>query len=121
MAQKGDTHEAGFRSAAERKADRVGSYAAAKRIVQNRGFGALWTGFRLHLMRDTVGSGVYFGIYEGSKQAIGTYFQIEHVNASWAAAAAGGLAGLLSWTAVFMLHRPLTLTESNGYVLDISN
>lgn len=97
MAQKSESGD-------PKRSNRVGSYAAAKQIIQQRGVGALWTGFRLHLLRDTVGSGVYFGAYEGSKQAIGTYFRIENVNASWAAAAAGGLAGLLSWTAVSTNH-----------------
>lgn len=83
-----------------KKVARVGSYGAARQIVKQRGVGALWTGFRLHFIRDVVGSGVYFGAYEIFKQSIGTYFHIRDPNGSWAPALAGGMAGLVGWTLV---------------------
>jgi hypothetical protein len=80
---------------------RVGSYRAAKQIIQQRGISALWTGFRLHFVRDVAGSGIYFGAYETFKQSLGTYFEIKDPNAStWIPGIAGGAAGLVGWTLV---------------------
>lgn len=47
---------------------RVGTIEAIKQIVQRYGFRGLYTGFYLHAMRDTIGSGLYFGVYETVKQ-----------------------------------------------------
>lgn len=47
---------------------RLGTVQAIKQIVQRYGFRGLYTGFYLHAMRDTVGSGLYFAVYETVKQ-----------------------------------------------------
>jgi hypothetical protein len=47
---------------------RLGTVQAIRQIVQRYGFRGLYTGFSLHAMRDTVGSGLYFAVYETVKQ-----------------------------------------------------
>ncbi|KAL4921132.1 mitochondrial carrier [Aspergillus aurantiobrunneus] len=47
---------------------RLGTIQAIKQIVHRYGFRGLYTGFYLHAMRDTVGSGLYFAVYETVKQ-----------------------------------------------------
>lgn len=51
-----------------RRKPRLGTVQAIKQIVQRYGFRGLYTGFYLHAMRDTVGSGLYFAVYETVKQ-----------------------------------------------------
>ncbi|KAJ5323080.1 Mitochondrial carrier protein [Penicillium brevicompactum] len=47
---------------------RLGTIEAIKQIVKRHGVRGLYTGFRLHAMRDTLGTGVYFSVYETAKQ-----------------------------------------------------
>ncbi|PYI20955.1 mitochondrial carrier [Aspergillus japonicus CBS 114.51] len=51
-----------------RKKPRLGTVEAIKQIIQRYGIRGLYTGFRLHAMRDTLGSGLYFTVYETVKQ-----------------------------------------------------
>ncbi|CAL5873981.1 uncharacterized protein PFLUO_LOCUS8266 [Penicillium psychrofluorescens] len=51
-----------------RRKPRLGTIEAIQQIVKRHGFRGLYTGFRLHAMRDTLGSGLYFGVYETVKQ-----------------------------------------------------
>ncbi|OQD85464.1 hypothetical protein PENANT_c010G03717 [Penicillium antarcticum] len=47
---------------------RLGTIAAIQQIVKRHGVRGLYTGFRLHAMRDTIGTGMYFAIYDTVKQ-----------------------------------------------------
>ncbi|KAJ5113508.1 mitochondrial carrier [Penicillium angulare] len=49
---------------------RLGTIGAIQQIVRRYGVRGLYTGFRLHVMRDTLGSGFYFSIYEHAKQLV---------------------------------------------------
>ncbi|RAK72102.1 putative mitochondrial carrier protein [Aspergillus fijiensis CBS 313.89] len=51
-----------------RKKPRLGTVEAIKQIIQRYGIRGLYTGFHLHAMRDTLGSGLYFTVYETVKQ-----------------------------------------------------
>lgn len=51
-----------------RSKPRLGTLQAIKQIYVRYGFRGLYTGFRLHALRDTVGSGLYFSVYEIVKQ-----------------------------------------------------
>ncbi|KAI9923996.1 hypothetical protein MW887_007454 [Aspergillus wentii] len=51
-----------------RRKPRLGTIEAIKQIVQRYGLRGLYTGFHLHALRDTIGSGLYFGVYESVKQ-----------------------------------------------------
>lgn len=84
-------------------------------IMKHRGTWGLYTGFRLHLckpslelrmtsllttllVRDTLGTGIYFMVYESGKQ-LGTTFAGDSSN-KLAVVAAGGLCGLVSWAII---------------------
>jgi hypothetical protein len=60
----------------------------------------LWTGFRLHFVRDVVGSGIYFGVYETCKQSLNSYYGAEKANTPTAIAMAGAVCGIASWLVV---------------------
>jgi hypothetical protein len=81
------------------KTGRIGSLDAVKQIVQRHGLLGLYTGFRLHLARDTIGTGVFFGVYESTKMAITAYRGGES-NSGAAIGIAGALCGIMSWCLV---------------------
>lgn len=51
-----------------RNKGRLNTLEAVKQIIKRHGTRGLYTGFGLHALRDTVGSGLYFGVYETVKQ-----------------------------------------------------
>ena len=51
-----------------RNKPRLNTIEAVKQIVQRYGLRGLYTGFHLHALRDSVGSALYFGVYETVKQ-----------------------------------------------------
>lgn len=51
-----------------RSKPRLGTFPAIKQIIDRHGVRGLYTGFKLHMIRDTIGTGLYFGIYETVKQ-----------------------------------------------------
>lgn len=78
---------------------KTGSFATAKRLVKARGWRGLYTGYSLHLMRDTIGTAVYFTTYESVKQLIGNA-QGYSATSPLAVLAGGGLCGVISWVIV---------------------
>lgn len=58
------------RNLALRNEPRLSTIQAIRQIVSRHGFRGLYTGFGLHCMRDTIGSGLYFSIYETVKQVV---------------------------------------------------
>lgn len=58
-------------------------------------------------MRDTIGTGIYFMVYESGKQ-LGTTFAGDSSN-KLAVVAAGGSCGLISWAIICMVDLSLGL------------
>jgi hypothetical protein len=85
------------------RAGRVSSWNACKQIVQRRGPLGLYTGFQLHLLRDVIGSGIYFGVYESTKQTMTAYTGAEKPNTMTAIAVSGWICGVFSWVVVSCL------------------
>lgn len=86
--------------APKKNVGRVSSIAATREIFQRHGFFGLYTGFKLHLARDVVGSAIYFGVYEATKQAMTSFQKTEKANTPLAVATAGMLCGICSWSLV---------------------
>ncbi|KAF8470179.1 mitochondrial carrier domain-containing protein [Kalaharituber pfeilii] len=91
---------------------------AARHIIKTRGFIGLYSGFHLHFARDTLGTSIYFTIYETAKQLLSS------TNAgTFGIAAAGGLCGLLSWMMIYpvdsykSIYQRDVLTHRPGTVL----
>jgi hypothetical protein len=87
-------------SANTKNVGRVSSWNSMKRIIERRGPLGLWTGFRLHLLRDVIGSGIYFGVYETTKQSLNSYYGAEKANSAGAIAVAGAICGIGAWVVV---------------------
>lgn len=62
----------------------------------------LYYGYSLHFLRDFVGSGIYFCTYESLKRAFSKAFHDkQHQFTPLHYMISGGLAGILSWSALF--------------------
>ena len=99
---------------------RKGTFRTAMNIVTNRGVGGLYSGFSLHLceyqpllylrsyvwnlrsllVRDTIGTAIYFTTYESSKQLLVKFQGSSSPTSPSSVAVAGGLCGLVSWACV---------------------
>lgn len=95
-----------------KKGPKTTFYGAARTIVRQHGVLSLWRGFNLHLVRDVVGGGVYFGVYESVKQALGSYYGDEMKNTPWAIPLAGAICGISSWVVVSSFTAQITTSSS---------
>jgi len=94
------------------KNNRINTYAAAKTIIKQRGVLSLWSGFNLHLARDVIGGGVYFGVYESCKQALGSHYGDEMKNTRWAIPLAGAICGISSWIVTYPIDTMKTRQQN---------
>lgn len=71
-------------------------------IVKNLGFRGLYSGYRYHVVRDAIGSGVYFAVYESFKWASNAIINGDANQSSpISILAAGGISGATCWTIIF--------------------
>lgn len=77
-----------------------GSWPLAKQLIKDRGIAGLYCGYRLHLIRDTIGTCIYFTTYETAKQIFGNA-QGASPTSPFAVMAGGGLCGIASWTCTY--------------------
>lgn len=82
---------------------RTGAWVTARRMVRDRGFMGLYAGYRLHLLRDTIGTAIYFTTYESAKQLMANA-QGKSPTSPYAVLVAGGLCGIVSWACVSIMH-----------------
>lgn len=79
---------------------KTGSLFTAKRLTRDRGIAGLYSGYRLHLLRDTIGTAIYFATYESAKQILANARGREPTSA-YAVVVAGGLCGIVSWACIY--------------------
>lgn len=83
-------------------------------IIKHRGMMGLYTGFNLHLLRDTLGTAIYFVVYESSKQLV-TTFGGDHPHArKLAVLTSGGLCGIVSWAAIYPIDSAKSIYQKNS-------
>ncbi|KAL9104677.1 MAG: hypothetical protein Q9163_000420 [Psora crenata] len=91
-----------------------GTFKTANKIITNRGFTGMYSGFRLHLLRDTIGTTIYFTTYESTKQMLVKIQKSDSPNTPLSVALAGGFCGLVSWACVrhaFVLQKYIQSTQ----------
>ncbi|KAF2840812.1 mitochondrial carrier [Patellaria atrata CBS 101060] len=76
-----------------------GTIRTAQNLIKHRGIQGLYCGARYHLIRDSLGTGIYFTTYESAKQLLGNY-RGNSPTSPLAVVVAGGLCGLVSWACV---------------------
>ncbi|KAI4731943.1 hypothetical protein E4T49_00212 [Aureobasidium sp. EXF-10728] len=79
---------------------RTGAFRTAQQLVRERGTRGLYCGYRLHLVRDTIGTAIYFGTYETVKQILSNGRGNEPAEPA-AVALAGGTCGIVSWVLIY--------------------
>ncbi|KAK6004422.1 hypothetical protein QM012_008284 [Aureobasidium pullulans] len=79
---------------------RTGAFRTAQQLVRDRGFRGLYCGYRLHLVRDTVGTAIYFGTYETVKQLLSNARGNGSAEPA-AVALAGATCGIVSWVMIY--------------------
>ncbi|EPE27332.1 Mitochondrial carrier [Glarea lozoyensis ATCC 20868] len=90
-----------------------GTFQTAKNIVKHRGFAGLYSGFNLHLMRDTLGTAIYFMTYESSKQLLTTYSGDSSPTNPLAVLCAGGFCGVASWALIYPIDSAKSIYQRN--------
>lgn len=68
-----------------------------RQIIARRGFMGLYTGFHLHALRDTIGTAIYFGVFETVKQTVMATKKDSKENAWLPALAGGAFCGGIPW------------------------
>ncbi|KAL2890747.1 mitochondrial carrier protein [Ceratocystis lukuohia] len=91
-----------------------GTFQTMAHILRNRGPLGLYTGFNLHLVRDTIGTGVYFMVYESGKQITSSIFGSNPDNNKLSVAVAGGLCGVLSWAVIYPVDSVKSIYQRNS-------
>ncbi|KAF5243866.1 hypothetical protein FAUST_2632 [Fusarium austroamericanum] len=91
-----------------------GTLRTMANIIKHRGIFGLYTGLRLHLLRDTLGTSIYFMVYESGKQ-IGNTLAGDHPNSNKVAVvAAGGMCGLVSWAMIYPIDSAKSIYQRNS-------
>ncbi|KIK57711.1 hypothetical protein GYMLUDRAFT_45878 [Collybiopsis luxurians FD-317 M1] len=88
-----------------------GTLEAVRDIFRTSGLGGLYTGFRLHLTRDTTGTMLYFLEYDGMRYLLGRQRSGEQgpipswlpIHASFVPFVCGSFAGVTSWALIYPL------------------
>nr|GAT53256.1 predicted protein [Mycena chlorophos] len=88
-----------------------GTAAAVKEIFKTSGIRGLYSGFRLHFARDTLGTGLYFLEYDGARHLLGRRRNGEQgetppwlpIPSSLVPFVCGSLAGVTSWALIYPL------------------
>lgn len=79
---------------------KTGAVRTASQLIRERGFRGLYLGFKLHTIRDTIGTSIYFVTYESVKQLLANA-QGGPPTSPPAVALAGGICGIVSWACIY--------------------
>ncbi|KAK8039772.1 hypothetical protein PG993_008183 [Apiospora rasikravindrae] len=91
-----------------------GTIQTLRNIVKHRGFKGMYTGLNLHLMRDSLGTGIYFATYESSKQLLTTFSGTNAHKNPIAVLVAGGLCGIVSWALIYPIDSVKSIYQRNA-------
>lgn len=91
-----------------------GTFKTLANIVRHRGFSGMYTGLNLHLLRDTLGTGIYFATYESSKQLLTTFSGKDAHKNPIAVLAAGALCGIVSWALIYPIDSVKSIYQRNA-------
>lgn len=92
----------------------LGTFRTAQNLVKHRGFKGLYSGFHLHLLRDTIGTSIYFVTYESAKQLLANA-RGNSPTTPTAVVIAGGLCGLVSWACIYPIDSAKSIYQRNCF------
>ncbi|CAN8103627.1 unnamed protein product [Discula destructiva] len=90
-----------------------GTLKTMANIMRHRGPLGLYTGFNLHLLRDSLGTGIYFMTYESSKQLLTNFGGDGTPSNPLAVLVAGGLCGIVSWAMIYPIDSAKSIYQRN--------
>ncbi|KAF5347881.1 hypothetical protein D9757_007688 [Collybiopsis confluens] len=101
-----------------------GTLDAVREIFRTSGFGGLYTGFRLHFTRDTMGTMLYFCEYDGMRYLLGRQRSGEQaaipswlpIHVSLVPFVCGSFAGVTSWALIYPLDVVKTKVQQRALV-----
>jgi hypothetical protein len=89
-----------------------GTLRTAQNIVKHRGFAGLYSGFWFHMLRDSIGTGIYFMSYESFKQYLANA-RGNSPTSPLAVVTAGGLCGIVSWACIYPIDSAKSIYQRN--------
>ncbi|KAF5373876.1 hypothetical protein D9758_000633 [Tetrapyrgos nigripes] len=103
-----------------------GTFEAVRDIFKNNGIKGLYTGFRLHFTRDTLGTALYFLEYDGMRHLMGRQRSGEQgptppwlpIPASLVPFFCGSLSGVTSWALIYPLDVVKTKVQQRALAGD---
>ncbi|CAI6338700.1 unnamed protein product [Periconia digitata] len=113
MADRNDG--SGSNDAVRKSYQNLGTYRTAQNLVRHRGWTGLYSGFHLHMLRDTIGTGIYFITYESIKQLLANA-RGSSPTSPLAVVTAGGMCGLVSWACIFPIDTAKSIYQRNCLV-----
>ncbi|EEA27912.1 hypothetical protein TMatcc_003788 [Talaromyces marneffei ATCC 18224] len=112
MAYRSQASPDAVRDPRVRSLPRLGTIQAFRKIISRHGFRGLYTGYYLHAIRDTIGTGLYFGIYETVKQIIAKEMGKPAQTPFGPPMVAGALCGTIPWLVTYSLDTRKTRAQS---------
>ncbi|KAH6688308.1 integral membrane ornithine transporter of mitochondria [Plectosphaerella plurivora] len=91
-----------------------GTIQTMRNIIRHRGIFGLYTGFNLHLLRDTLGTAIYFMVYESGKQLVTTFGGDHPSTNKLAVVTSGGLCGIVSWAMIYPIDSAKSIYQRNS-------
>lgn len=86
-----------------------------KQIYKYNGIRGLYSGFKYHCIRDSIGSGIYFSIYESMKYAMNKFINEDGTKSSpYSILLSGGLSGVIGWLVVFPVDTAKSLIQKDA-------
>jgi len=105
-------NKASFDEALGRQYRDKGTFSAGLQLYRRIGVRGLYSGIHLHMVRDTVGTGIFWGSYEGVKQLLSVTRGGEPDNPI-AGGIAGGLCGMLAYLCAYPIDTVKTVYQRN--------
>ncbi|CUM64598.1 uncharacterized protein PRCAT00002206001 [Priceomyces carsonii] len=91
------------------------TYNTFKKIIRYEGVPGLYSGYKYHLLRDSLSSGIYYSIYESIKWSVNSILHPSNEKASqFSILLAGGLSGIFCWAAIFPIDTTKSLIQKDA-------
>lgn len=88
--------------------------ATFKKIVKYEGPLGLYSGFKYHIMRDSLSSGIYYSVYETLKYSMNHLINSDsNTNSPYSILLAGGLSGITCWALIFPIDTTKSLIQKD--------
>lgn len=95
-----------------KKLSDASTLATFKKIVKYEGPLGLYSGFRYHILRDSLSSGIYYSVYETLKYSMNHLINSDSSsNSPFSILLAGGFSGITCWAMIFPIDTAKSLLQ----------